>query len=74
MGLNKPTQELRRDLKGIAFNLEQVCIVLGRLAQRIDGADGLAVMELVGKLYEDADRLVGYADEVKGGLVVRSKV
>ena len=64
MGLNKPTQELRRDLKGIASNLEQACIDLSRLAQRIDDVDGLAVMQMVSKLYEDVDRLVGCADEV----------
>jgi len=73
MALNKPNQELRHDLKGIALNLEQSCIDLGRLAQRIDGADGLALMELVGKMYEDADRLVALADQVKAGQIMRAK-
>lgn len=50
MRLNMPTQELRRDLKGVASNLKQTCVDLGGLALRIDGADGLAVMQLVGKL------------------------
>ena len=71
MGLNKPTQKLRRDLKQVAFNLEQAGIDLCRLAQRIDGADGLAAMQLVSKLYEDADTLLVYASEVKAGGIVR---
>ncbi|EXF95771.1 peptidase [Pseudomonas fluorescens HK44] len=73
MGLTKPEQDLRRDLKGIAFNLEQSCIDLGRLAQRISDADALELMQLVGRLYEDADRLTSYADEVKAGRIVRGK-
>jgi hypothetical protein len=73
MPLTKPNQDLRRELKGVAFNLEQSCIDLGRLAQRIDGADGMALMELVGKIYEDADRLVALADQVKAGQIMRAK-
>ena len=74
MSLTKPNQDLRRDLKGTAFHLEQSCIDLGRLAQRLSGADALALMNLVGRLYEDADRLAGYADEVKAGRIVRGEV
>ena len=73
MGLNKPEQDLKRDLKGIAFNLEQSCIDLGRLAQRLSDADALALMKLVGSLYEDADRLAAYANEVKAGQITRAK-
>ena len=71
MGLTKPNQQLRRDLKAIAFNLEQSCVDLGRLASRLSDADAIALMGLVGTLYEEADRLVGYADEVKAGRIVR---
>jgi len=73
MALNKPNQELRRELKGIALNLEQSCIDLGRLAQQIEWKNGLALMELVGKLYEDADRLAVIAEEVKSGQITRAK-
>lgn len=31
MALTKPNHELRRDLKAIAFNLEQSCVDLGSL-------------------------------------------
>lgn len=47
MGLSKSTQELHRDV-----NLEQACIDLSRLVQKIDDAGDLAVMFLVSKLYE----------------------
>lgn len=72
MSLTKPNQQLRRDLKAIASNLEQSCIDLGRLASRLSDADAIALMGLVGTLYEEADRLVGYADEVKDGRISRT--
>ncbi|KTC11334.1 peptidase [Pseudomonas marginalis ICMP 9505] len=74
MALTKPNQQLRRDLKAIAFNLEQSCVDLGRLASRLSDADAIALMGLVGRLYEEADRLEGYAHEVKSGQIVRTKV
>ena len=73
MALTKPSQHLRRDLKAIAFNLEQSCVDLGKLAKKLSDADAIALMGLVGTLYEEADRLVGYADEVKAGQIIRSK-
>ncbi|WPN50921.1 hypothetical protein QMK52_18690 [Pseudomonas sp. P9_2] len=74
MPLTKPNQQLRRDLKAIAFNLEQSCIDLVKLAEKLIDADAIALMGLVGTLYEEADRLVGYADDVKAGRIVRGKV
>ncbi|WLI03125.1 hypothetical protein [Pseudomonas simiae] len=73
MSLTKPNQQLRRDLKAIALNLDQSCVDLGRLARRLSDADAIVLMGLVGTLYEEADRLVGYADEVKAGQIIRSK-
>lgn len=72
MALTKPNQQLRRDLKAIASNLEQSCIDLGRLASRLSDADAIALMGLVGTLYEEADQLVAYADEVKDGRISRA--
>lgn len=74
MPITKPNQQLRRDLKAIAFNLEQSCIDLGKPAEKLSDADAIALMGLVGTLYEEADRLVGYADEVKAGRIRRDKV
>lgn len=71
MALTKPNQQLRRDLKAIASNLEESCIDLGKLAEKLSDADAIALMGLVGTLYEEADRLVGYADEVKTAHITR---
>ncbi|WLH32625.1 hypothetical protein [Pseudomonas canadensis] len=73
MSLTKPNQQLRRDLKAIASNLEESCIDLGKLAEKLSDADAIALGGLVGTLYEEADRLVGYADEVKAGQICRRK-
>ena len=73
MSLTKPNQQLRRDLKAIASNLEQSCIDLGKLAEKLSDADAIALMGLVGTLYEEADRLVGYAEQVKSGQIKRDR-
>lgn len=73
MSLTKPNQQLRHDLKAIASNLEESCIDLGKLAEKLSDTDAIALMGLVGTLYEEADRLTGYADEVKAGQIIRSK-
>ena len=59
MALTKPNQQLRRDLKAIAFKLEQSCVDLGRLASLLSDANAIALMGWVGTFYEEADRLVG---------------
>ena len=71
MSLTKPNQQLRRDFKAIVFNLEQSCMDPGKLAEKLSDADAIALMGLVGTLYEEADRLVGYAEEVKAGRIKR---
>ncbi|AMW83885.1 Protease subunit of ATP-dependent Clp protease [Pseudomonas yamanorum] len=73
MSLTKPNKKLRRDLKAIASNLEQSCVDLGKLAEKLSNADAIALMGLVGTLYDEADRLVGYADEVKIGRIKRAE-
>ncbi|MQU08580.1 hypothetical protein [Pseudomonas helleri] len=77
MGLNKPTQELRRDLKDIAHLLKWSAVDLMQLAVRLSEA-GLKseALELAKKLeaFNDAeDKLAGYGDEVKAGRIIRNK-
>ena len=77
MGLNQPTQDLRRELKDIAFLLEWTGVDLMQLAVRLSDA-GLEAeaLELAKKLaaFNDAeDKLTGYADEAKAGRIVRRK-
>ena len=73
MALSKANQLLRRDLKAIASNLEQSCVELGKLAEKLSDADAISLVGLVGTLLEEAGRLVDYADEVKAGQISRRK-
>lgn len=77
MRLDKPTQELRRDLKDIAHLLKWSAVDLMQLAVRLSEA-GLEAkaLELTKKLeaFNHAeDKLAGYIDEVKTGQVTRAK-
>ena len=73
MSLTKPNQELRRDLKAAAFSLEEAALDLFRVAKQRGDADLLEAMETIERLHEQADRLKAYADEVKAGVITRTK-
>lgn len=73
MPLTKPNQQLRRDLKDAAFALESAALEIFHKAQGGEEAQFLEAMKRVVELHELADRLVGYADEVKSGRVARTK-
>lgn len=65
MALNKPNQELRRDLKAAAYSLEEAALKMFRLAKQRGDTELLEAMETIEKLHEQAGRLTAYADEVK---------
>ncbi|EPJ88021.1 peptidase [Pseudomonas syringae] len=73
MALNKSTQELKRHLKGTAANLESTANEILKLAEQMSEVDVTAVLQLVNRLYGDADQLKAYADEVKAKRIVRNK-
>jgi len=73
MPLTKPNQELRRELKELGFGLEQAASEVLSLTKGCQGAEVIAALKLIAKLYEDADRLAALADEVKAGGIVRAK-
>ena len=73
MGLNKPTQELKRELKDAALSLEQAASEVLEITKSCGDADVVAALKLISKLYEEADRLAALADEVKDGRIVRVK-
>ena len=73
MGIKKSSAELKRDLKPVASNLERTAGEISKLAERIDGVDVVAVLHLMNRLYKDSDKLKAYADEIKGGRIVRGK-
>jgi len=73
MALNKPTLELKRHLKGTATNLESTANDILKLAEQMEDVDVTAILQLVNRLYSDADQLKAYADEVKSKRIVRAK-
>ncbi|MBX8577636.1 hypothetical protein [Pseudomonas cichorii] len=73
MALNKPTQELKRHLKGTASNLEKTADEILKLASDMKDVDVTAILRLVNRLYGDADQLKAYVDEVKAKRIVRTK-
>jgi len=73
VGLKKSSIELKRDLYGVAGNLERTAGEISRLAERVKDVDVVAVLHLMNQLYKDADKLKAYADEVKAGRIQRGK-
>ncbi|KAA0943359.1 MULTISPECIES: hypothetical protein [unclassified Pseudomonas] len=74
MPLTKKNQDLRRELKEIGFSLEQAASEVLNLTKGCEGDEVIAALKLIAKLYEDADRLATFADEVKVGRITRTKV
>ncbi|SDO58140.1 hypothetical protein SAMN04489798_3319 [Pseudomonas arsenicoxydans] len=73
MGLNKPTQDLRRELKALRRSLEQAATEVLTITKDCKDVEVTAVLKLIAQLYEDSDRLAALADEVKDGRIVRGK-
>ncbi|WP_286974986.1 hypothetical protein [Pseudomonas sp.] len=77
MGLNRPEQELKRDLQGIASDLKWSAVELMRIAERLsqagNEADAQAVLKMCSVFNAAEDKLAAFADEVKGGRIVRAK-
>ena len=71
MPLNKPNQELRRNLKAAAFALDDAAQELFREAKGYAEPEFLRAMEKIAQLHEHVDRLTMFADEVKAGKIVR---
>jgi hypothetical protein len=76
MTLDKPNQDLKRDLQGIASDLKWSAVELMRIAERLslagNEADAQAVLKMCTVFHADEDRLAGYADEVKAARIIRA--
>lgn len=77
MALTKPNQQLRRDLKEAAallkwsgVDLMQAAVKLSEAGQE---ADARELIEIATRFQLVEDLMVGYADEVKAGRIVRAK-
>ena len=73
MPLTKPNQQLRRELKDLGLDLEQAASEVLNITKDCRDVDAVAVLKLIAKLYEDADRIAALADEVKVGQITRAK-
>ncbi|MBG6291060.1 hypothetical protein I5I61_26695 [Pseudomonas nitroreducens] len=73
MGLNRPTQQLRRELLNLAHHQEALASKLVQLAEPLSTAQGIPLLELLAEVYADADQLKALAEEVKQGQVSRLK-
>ena len=75
MPLTQPNHDLKCDLQGIASDLKWSAVELKRIAERLSQsgheADAQAVLKMCTVFQAGEDRLVGYADEVKAGRIVR---
>jgi len=75
VGLNKPEQDLKRDLQGVASDLKWSAVELMRIAERASLAgnegDAQALLKMCTVFQADEDRLTAYAEEVKAGRIVR---
>ncbi|NIL20110.1 hypothetical protein [Pseudomonas sp. AN3A02] len=78
MSLTKPNQQLRRDLKEAAALLKWSGVDLMQAAVRISAAgqedDSRELLRIAASYQAVEDRMIGYADEVKAGQIIRSKV
>ncbi len=76
MTLDKPNQDLKRDLQGIASDLKWSAVELMRIAERLslagNEADAQAVLRMCTVFHAGEDKLAGYADEVKYGRMTRT--
>lgn len=73
MPLTKPNQELRRELKALGLDIEQAADEVLRITKDCRDIDVSAVLKLIAKLYEGADRVAALADEVRDGQITRAK-
>ena len=77
MTLTKPNQDLKRDLQGIASDLKWSAVELKRIADGLsqagNEADAQAALKMCTVFHAGEDRLAGYADEVKAGILARTR-
>lgn len=77
MGLSRPNQQLRRDLKEAAALLKWSGVDLFVVSKRLlivgDEQGALELMKIAMSLQKAEDKLAGYADEVRDQRITRAK-
>ncbi|UXL40070.1 hypothetical protein N7D90_07880 [Pseudomonas fragi] len=74
MPLTQPNQELRHELKVLGLDIEQAADEVLRITKDCQDIEVAAVLTLIAKMYERADRIAALADEVRDGAVTRVKI
>lgn len=74
MPLTKPDQEVSRELKTLALDIEQAANEVLRITKDCRDVDVAAALMVIANLYKNADRAAALAEEVKAGRIVRGKV
>lgn len=74
MPLTKPNQQLRRELKDLGLDLERAASEVLNITKDCRDVDAIAVLKVIAKLYEHADRVAALADEVRDGVITRAQV
>lgn len=69
MGLNSASQLLRRELLNMAFRHEGLAVDLERAAVQLSGAQAEHLRKAAVFLQEDAERLIGIAEQVRAGTI-----
>lgn len=73
MGLNRPTQNLRRELLDLSRRLESLAGSIAVIAKDLPAPEAMKLLGLLANVYAGADQLEALADEVKQGHVQRLK-
>lgn len=71
MSLTRPNQELRRDLKAAARDLEEVARQMFAEVGQKNVSDLMPTLARIEKLHAQADRLKEYAEEVREKTITR---
>ena len=71
MSLTRPNQELRRDLKAAARDLEEMAREMFAAVGQKNASDLMPTLTRIEKLHAQADRLKEYAEEVREKTITR---
>ena len=74
MGLNKPVQDLKRDLQGVASDLKWSAVELVRIAERLshtgNGPDAEALRRMITVFQQGENRLDSWVKEINASQMV----
>lgn len=69
MGLSRPNQQLRRELRDIAARADEAAYLIGQVAKTLPDERLTELMYAVGMVYDCVDKAKAMAERVKAGEV-----